>query len=174
MVATNNGLEPNALIKEKAQLLLSMGKLMHKLVRDGEFTNNSCIQLSERLIQIDAHLCLVQGGNVPEQGSGICPLCKAALVSPMAGFCGVCGANINEFYSQNMRKCEKCGQLTNSTGCYCTVCGVRHGSHASAEAVNVLGTSQMDAAAKSNFCEQCGQNLPHGLRFCTKCGAKCG
>lgn len=164
MATLNIGTEVNAIKKEKAQLLLSMGKLMHKLIRDGKIASKSCDQFAERLAQIDAQICIYQGGNVPQQGSGVCPICNAALASPMAGFCGTCGTNINGYYSQSMVRCATCGQLTKSSGGYCTICGVRQ----EPGQVPITSASPISSSA---FCTQCGQPTTADLKFCTACGA---
>ena len=117
--------DPNTLRREKETALLSLGKLMHKLIRDGNITDEACFMLSERIAQIDIELCHAEGNRVPMQGEGICPNCYVPLASPMAVFCGGCGTNLTEFYSRYMTRCGKCGQLTASGGGYCTVCGVK-------------------------------------------------
>jgi len=121
----NTGRDINALHREKEAILLQMGKVMHKLVRDNSITSTSCTQLAERIAQIDAEICTYGEGRVPGQGEGVCPNCKATLAAATVSFCTSCGTNLNEFYSQNTAQCTKCGQLTASDGTYCTVCGVK-------------------------------------------------
>ena len=115
----------NALRLEKEAALVSLGKMMHKLARDGKISDDVCNRLTERISHIDAELCIAEGGRVPGQGEGICPNCNAAIVSAMAAFCGACGTNIAEYYARNTANCGNCGQLTAYDGNYCTVCGVR-------------------------------------------------
>jgi len=119
------GADVNALQKEKATSLIALGKIMHKLIRDGSITDEACVRYSGRISQIDAELCVAEGRRIPRQGEGVCPICGALLASPVASFCGACGANVTEFYTQNTTTCERCGQITAADGQYCTVCGVR-------------------------------------------------
>ena len=122
--------DAHSLRREKDTALLSMGKMLHKLVRDGQIGDDACFRLSERIAQIDIELCHAEGNRVPMQGEGVCPNCYAMLASPMAVFCGSCGTNLTDFYSRYMSRCEKCGQLTAAGGGYCTVCGVKRAGSA--------------------------------------------
>jgi len=113
-----------SLQREKDTALLTFGKIMHKIIRDGRITNDAYVQISERIAQIDTEICVLGGGQIPGQSDRICPNCKEMLPVGSDTFCGNCGTNITEFYSRNTVRCEKCRQLTVSDGAYCTVCGV--------------------------------------------------
>jgi hypothetical protein len=119
------GKDINALRREKESALLLLGKMMHKLIRDGKISDDACFRLSEQIAQIDVDLCIAVGDRVPGQGEGICPNCGSVLAAQMAAFCGACGMNIAEYYSRNTVRCEKCNQITAMNGHYCTVCGCR-------------------------------------------------
>jgi biotin synthase-related radical SAM superfamily protein len=123
-MTVNTGKDTQVLQKEKGAALMSLGKLMHKLIRDGKIEDANCARLSERIAQIDTDICNAGGGRVPGQGEGICPICNKPLSSLMAQFCGGCGTNIADYYSQSMAKCDVCKQLIMSGSKYCTVCGV--------------------------------------------------
>ena len=120
----NSGVDINSLRREKETALLTLGKAMHKQIRDGEVTNSIYVGLSERIAQIDSQICLYSGGRIPAQGEGLCPVCFNA-VAPTAAFCGNCGTNITEYYSQTTARCDKCGQITAADGSYCTICGTK-------------------------------------------------
>jgi len=121
----NSGVDINALRREKETALINLGKAMHKMIRDGEITNAAYSGLSERIAQIDSQICIYGGARVPAQGEGVCPICRNQI-APTAAFCGGCGTNITDYYSQYTKQCNKCGQITASDGQYCTVCGSRH------------------------------------------------
>ena len=116
-----------AMRREKEAALLSMGKLMHKLVRDGSIKDDICARLAERIVQIDTEICMAEGSRIPTQGEGVCPHCRNMLASPMAAFCGSCGTNVNEFYAR-AAACSKCHQITRADAAYCTVCGAKRSS----------------------------------------------
>lgn len=113
----------NTLLAEKDAVLISLGKMLHKLIRDGSVNDDSCRVLSDRIAQIDEEIARLSGKSLPVQGSGICPICKMALPAPMSKFCGACGANVVEFYEKFTATCEKCGQVTSSEAAYCGICG---------------------------------------------------
>ena len=127
-IPTNAGRDVGALRREKEAALLSMGKLMHKMLRDGSVKDDMCNRLSERIVQLDMEICIAEGRRIPMQGEGLCPHCGNMLASPMAAFCGTCGTNVNEFYARAMAECGKCHQLSRADAAYCTVCGTRRGS----------------------------------------------
>ena len=114
-----------SLQREKETALLSFGKIMHKIVRDEKISSNACVQISERIAQIDAEICALGGGWIPGQNDNVCPNCRAMLAVGNEAFCGNCGMNVSEFYSRNTVRCDKCRQLTESNGAYCTVCGTK-------------------------------------------------
>ena len=114
-----------SLQREKETALLSFGKIMHKIVRDEKISSDAYVQISERIAQLDAEICVLGGGRIPGQSDRVCPSCRAMLTAGSEAFCGNCGMNVTEFYSQNTVRCEKCRQLTVSNGTYCTVCGTK-------------------------------------------------
>jgi RNA polymerase subunit RPABC4/transcription elongation factor Spt4 len=120
-----NSKDTGALKKEKATALMSLGKLMHKHIRDGKVTDEACVRIADRIAQIDTEIVGAEGNTVPGRDKGVCPNCNVALASPMAAFCGGCGTDINEYYSRSMANCTRCSQLTPSDSKYCTVCGLR-------------------------------------------------
>jgi predicted amidophosphoribosyltransferase len=109
--------------REKETALLSFGKIMHKIIRDKKIKSDAYTQISERIAQIDADICVLGGGQIPGQSDRICPNCKEMLAIGNDTFCGSCGTNVAEFYSHNTVRCGKCRQLTVTNGAYCTVCG---------------------------------------------------
>jgi len=115
----------NTLRKDRTQALISLGKIMHKQIRDGNITNEACSKLSDGIAIIDSRLCIAEGRRIPQQGEGICPICGAPLASATVAFCGNCGTNITDYYAKVTVVCQKCGQLTSSNGQYCTLCGTR-------------------------------------------------
>ncbi len=123
-MATRTSGELNQLRKEKAEQLIILGRQMHRMIRDGYITDEGVVQIGRRISQIDVELFVGLGNQIPAQGEGICPQCGETLASVMTTFCGKCGANVAEFYSQAMSRCSRCGQLTQSAARYCSVCGV--------------------------------------------------
>jgi len=121
----NMGRDVTALREEREAILISLGKVMHKIIRDGGLTDNECLRMSERIAQIDAEISKAEGGSIPIQGGGICPRCGSLLTTVTAQFCGKCGTNIAQYYAWNTTLCEKCGQITSTDGEYCIVCGAR-------------------------------------------------
>ena len=121
----NSNRDIQSLLKEKEEVLLTFGKLLHKLIRDGKISSSSCVQMSERIAQIDASVCMHSGGRVPGQSERMCPNCRVPLTVGNDAFCGDCGTNVSEFYSRNTVRCNKCRQLAGAGGAYCTVCGVK-------------------------------------------------
>jgi hypothetical protein len=125
MVSTNvKGKNTQALKKEKEIALIALGKMKHKQLRDGNLGNEIEKNFSMRISQIDAEIYTAEGVNIPGQGEGVCPVCIKPLATPTASFCGSCGANVAEYYAQNMAKCESCQHLTDAEGNYCTICGL--------------------------------------------------
>ncbi len=108
----------------RMQKLQLLGNQMHLLLRTGQNTDKDGLVLANELIQIDRELFELTGDRTPEKGEGICPLCRNVLESGVK-FCGSCGANVDEYYSKNVARCDKCNSVVSVDDNFCPVCGCK-------------------------------------------------
>jgi len=111
--------------RQKIQKLVEMGKRVHLLARGGQLRDPELVALSDQLVGLDAQANAHLGKYPPKRGDGVCPRCN----TPFEGvFCGGCGLNIDEYFSQPMHTCDVCGLVVEASDIFCGICGSMRGA----------------------------------------------
>lgn len=115
----------NKVLQERGNKLMKLGEHTYWLYRNDKIELPEFEELLSELKELDKDIFVINNELTPEKGSDICPKCKAKLDGTGIKFCGSCGTNIDEFYTQNTAKCISCENIISIDAQFCGICGCK-------------------------------------------------
>lgn len=107
---------------ERVKKLMELGEVIHNKIRKGEIDSLELMEISKEISELDKEIFLASKATDDNH----CPNCNEKLEDG-AKFCSKCGTSINEYYEQQMKKCDECRELTPVDSNFCMVCGRKIG-----------------------------------------------
>lgn len=116
---------------KKTKVLLEVGQVTYKKMRNGEIVDPQLLSITEQLIAIDQQIYQsnvkvnqLNSRNSDDQGK-VCPSCQTTN-SVDANFCGGCGGKIEADIKVEISgeaTCQKCEEAIPEVANFCPCCG---------------------------------------------------
>lgn len=109
---------------KKSNILLEMGMILYKKIRNNEIEDESFSELSRELVKLDKIIYdeSIEIEELEEEKRGI--FCECGNVADINDkFCAECGANLKKEDDEEFKICKLCETKIDLDSNYCVCCG---------------------------------------------------